>query len=66
MTTPGALRLCCASGEALPAAVLQGWRAKTGLTIRNLLGSTEMLHAFIAADEQDPPAGLARPPAAGL
>jgi 2-aminobenzoate-CoA ligase len=51
------LRLCCASGEALPAAVLRAWRAKTGHTIRNLLGSTEMLHAFIAAEESDPAPG---------
>ena len=56
------LRLCCASGEALTAAVLEAWRAKTGMTIRNLLGSTEMLHAFIAADEDNPPPGsLGRP-----
>jgi 2-aminobenzoate-CoA ligase len=56
------LRLCCASGEPLPAAVLQAWRAKTGLTIRNILGSTEMLHAFIAAEENNPaPGSLGRP-----
>jgi 2-aminobenzoate-CoA ligase len=56
------LRLCCSSGEALPASVLQAWRARTGLTIRNLIGSTEMLHAFIAADESAPAAGsLGRP-----
>ena len=51
------LRLCCSSGEHLPAALYQAWRAKTGLSIRNLLGSTEMLHAFAAAAERDPPPG---------
>jgi 2-aminobenzoate-CoA ligase len=51
------LRLCCSSGEALPGAVYEAWREKTGLSIRNLLGSTEMLHAFAAADENDPPPG---------
>lgn len=44
-----ALRTCCSSGEHLPAAVFEDWRAKTGLEIRNLLGATEMLHAFAAA-----------------
>ena len=51
------IRLCCSSGEALPGAVYEAWRAKTGLSIRNLLGSTEMLHAFVAADETDPSPG---------
>ncbi len=51
------LRLCCSSGEHLPAALFEAWRVKTGLSIRNLLGSTEMLHAFAAAAEHDPPPG---------
>lgn len=46
------LRTCCSSGEHLPAAVFEDWRAKTGLEIRNLLGATEMLHAFVAAPAQ--------------
>jgi 2-aminobenzoate-CoA ligase len=54
------VRLCCSSGEALPAAVHEAWRDKTGLSLRNLLGSTEMLHAFISSDERDPPGSLGR------
>jgi 2-aminobenzoate-CoA ligase len=46
------LRLCCSSGEHLPASVFEAWRRRTGLEIRNLLGATEMLHAFIAAPER--------------
>jgi 2-aminobenzoate-CoA ligase len=56
------VRLCCSSGEALPGGVFEAWRDKTGLSLRNLLGSTEMLHAFIAADEENPlPGSLGRP-----
>ncbi len=49
----------CAAPRArrCPANVLEAWRCKTGLTIRNILGSTEMLHAFVAADENDPAPG---------
>jgi len=54
------LRTCCSSGEHLPASVFEGWREKTGLEIRNLLGSTEMLHAFAAA-----PARNAKPGSLG-
>ena len=43
------LRQCCSSGEHLPAAVIEAWRRATGLEIRNMLGSTEMLHVFAAA-----------------
>jgi 2-aminobenzoate-CoA ligase len=57
-----ALRTCCSSGEHLPAAVYEAWRARTGVEIRNLLGSTEMLHAFVAAPERGAkPGSLGRP-----
>jgi 2-aminobenzoate-CoA ligase len=46
------LRTCCSSGEHLPEAVFEAWRRATGLEIRNLLGATEMLHAFVAAPER--------------
>ena len=46
------LRRCCSSGEHLPAALFLAWRERTGIEIRNLLGSTEMLHAFVAAPER--------------
>jgi 2-aminobenzoate-CoA ligase len=37
------------AGEHLPAPVLEGWRNATGITIIDGLGSTELLHIFVAA-----------------
>jgi 2-aminobenzoate-CoA ligase len=42
------LRICISSGEHLPASVFENWRAATGQRIVNSIGSTEMLHAFLA------------------
>ena len=47
-----ALRTCCSSGEHLAASLFTAWRERTGVDIRNLLGATEMLHAFVAAPER--------------
>jgi 2-aminobenzoate-CoA ligase len=44
-----ALKACVSAGEFLPGPVLEGWRENTGITIIDGLGSTEMLHIFIAA-----------------
>jgi 2-aminobenzoate-CoA ligase len=49
----GSLRMCCSSGEHLPATVFNAWRERTGLELVNVLGSTEMLHAFAATTEGD-------------
>ncbi len=54
------LKTCISSGEHLPPSVFEGWRAATGLTLRNSIGSTEMLHAFLAM-----PDGEVRPQAVG-
>ena len=43
------LRMSVSSGETLPAPVRDQWRAATGLEMTELLGSTEMLHAFIGS-----------------
>jgi benzoate-CoA ligase len=42
------LRLCVSSGEALPAAVFDAWRARFGHELVDVVGSTEALHDFIA------------------
>jgi benzoate-CoA ligase family protein len=42
------LRLCVSSGEALPAAVFDGWKARFGHELVDVVGSTEALHDFIA------------------
>jgi 2-aminobenzoate-CoA ligase len=54
------LRICVSSGEHLSAAMQQYWKDATGLTLLNSIGSTEMLHAFIAMRP-----GENRPGAAG-
>jgi benzoate-CoA ligase family protein len=42
------LRLCVASGEALPPAVFDAWRQRFGLDLVDVVGSTEALHDYIA------------------
>jgi benzoate-CoA ligase family protein len=42
------LRLCVSSGEALPPAVFDGWKARFGHDLVDVVGSTEALHDFIA------------------
>jgi 2-aminobenzoate-CoA ligase len=55
------LRKCVSAGEALPAATRELWREATGLEIIDGLGTTELLHIFISADEAH-----SRPGATGL
>jgi 2-aminobenzoate-CoA ligase len=55
------LRKCVSAGEALPAATRILWKDTTGITLIDGLGSTEMLHIFISADEEH-----ARPGATGV
>ena len=54
------LRKCVSAGEALPAATRKLWRQTSGLEIIDGIGSTELLHIFISADEHE-----ARPGATG-
>jgi benzoate-CoA ligase len=42
------VRLFVSSGEALPPAVFDGWRARFGHDLVDVVGSTEALHDFIA------------------
>ncbi len=55
------LRKCVSAGEALPAATRQLWREVTGIEIIDGIGSTELFHIFISADEAH-----AKPGATGL
>ena len=66
MAQPGAhglssLRKCVSAGEALPAATRALWKQATGIEIIDGIGSTEMFHIFISADEAH-----AKPGATGL
>lgn len=52
IVSPGAtasLRMSVSSGEALPLPVRDQWRQATGLEMTEVLGATEMLHAFIGS-----------------
>ena len=42
------LRLCVSAGEALPEHIGKAWRARFGVDILDGVGSTEMLHIFLA------------------
>ena len=55
------LRKCVSAGEALPAATRLLWKQASGIELIDGIGSTEMLHIFISADEAQ-----ARPGATGL
>jgi 2-aminobenzoate-CoA ligase len=55
------LRKCVSAGEALPAATRQLWKEATGIELIDGIGSTELFHIFISADEAH-----ARPGATGL
>jgi 2-aminobenzoate-CoA ligase len=51
------LRLAVSAGETLPAPVFESWTKKTGKTILDGIGSTEMLHIFISNREGHATAG---------
>jgi 2-aminobenzoate-CoA ligase len=59
------LRLAVSAGETLPAPVFEAWTRKTGKTILDGIGSTEMLHIFITNREGDAAAGTTGHPVAG-
>jgi benzoate-CoA ligase family protein len=42
------LRACVSAGEGLPADIWRRWKEKTGTTILDGIGSTELLHIFIS------------------
>ena len=59
------LRLAVSAGETLPAPVFESWVKKTGKTILDGIGSTEMLHIFISNREGSAAAGKTGTPVAG-
>jgi 2-aminobenzoate-CoA ligase len=61
----GTLRKCVAAGEALPAATRKQWKEATGIEIIDGIGSTEMLHIFISADEDHARGGATGTPVPG-
>ncbi len=59
------LKRCVSAGEHLPAAVLEGWRKATGITILDGIGSTEMLHIFVTTRDGDTRPGSTGRPVSG-
>jgi len=59
------LRLAVSAGETLPAPVFESWTKKTGKTILDGIGSTEMLHIFISNREGSAAAGSTGTPVSG-
>lgn len=47
------LRICVSAGEALPLPTFEAWKARTGITIQDGIGATEMLHIFISARAEE-------------
>jgi 2-aminobenzoate-CoA ligase len=59
------LRLAVSAGETLPAPVFEAWTRKTGKTILDGIGSTELLHIFITNRIGDAVAGTTGHPVSG-
>src|SRR5258708_36596557 len=59
------LRLAVSAGETLPAPVFEAWTRKTGKTILDGIGSTELLHIFITNRVDDAVAGKTGRPVTG-
>jgi 2-aminobenzoate-CoA ligase len=60
------LRACISSGEHLPISVYEAWLNATGLRLINSIGSTEMLHAFLAMPPRDTRPGAIGKPLPGF
>jgi 2-aminobenzoate-CoA ligase len=59
------LRIAVSAGETLPAPVFESWTRKTGKTILDGIGSTELLHIFITNRVGDAAAGTTGRPVTG-
>lgn len=59
------LRIAVSAGETLPAPVFEAWTTKTGKTILDGIGSTELLHIFITNRVGDAIAGTTGLPVSG-
>ena len=59
------VRTCVSAGEALPAAILERWRARTGVDILDGIGSTEICHIFLTNRRGDIRPGSSGKPVEG-
>lgn len=51
--SPTTLRRCVSAGETLPRPTFEAFRDRTGIELIDGIGSTEMLHVFISAADDD-------------
>ncbi len=59
------LRKCVSAGETLPKATFEAWRAATGISVMDGIGTTEMLHIFIGSPEETVRPGATGKPVPG-
>lgn len=59
------LHKCVSAGETMPRATFEAWEKATGIRIMDGIGSTEMLHIFIADRAEDARAGSTGRPVPG-
>ena len=59
------LQVCISAGEALPAPLCEGWMGRTGVPLIDGIGSTELLHIFIANRTDDIKPGCSGKPIPG-
>jgi 2-aminobenzoate-CoA ligase len=59
------LRIAVSAGETLPGPVFEDWRRKTGKSILDGIGTTELLHIFISNRVDDAHAGVTGRPITG-
>ena len=59
------LRKCVSAGEVLPATTRALWKASTGIDIIDGIGTTELFHIFISADEAHAKPGATGVPVPG-
>ncbi len=59
------LRRCVSAGETLPLTTWQAWHGATGIRIIDGIGTTEMLHIFISAADDDIRPGATGKPVPG-
>lgn len=59
------LRKCVSAGETLPKSTFDAWLKATGIKLMDGIGSTELLHIFISATEDDIRPGATGKPVSG-
>jgi 2-aminobenzoate-CoA ligase len=64
-TDIASLRACVSAGEHLPRATFDAWLAATGIKLMDGIGSTELLHIFIAAAAEEIRPGATGKPVPG-